>query len=137
MSLSFKEKSQLCMFVSILCIAAIYLLQVNPFSQANVAGEHIGIFIVAVIASIVVAIVGHSFIAIFSTPEQTDERDRLIAGKAASIKSFVLVAGIILSMMASFRFEGNLILLHLLLATLILAELVDLSVQMFLNRSHV
>ena len=86
------------------------------------------------------AIVGHIFAAIYVRKEalaSRDERDRRIAARAGVLSGYVFASGIILSLASYlYYFDGNL-LFYGVVASLIISQLVEYVLRIFLYRSRI
>lgn len=134
MDLSFQEKSLWLMFVTLLATFGFYFLTVLPPGAADVHPQQIVLFIVAVVLLVITQVVGHVLIAIADRRADTDERDRLIELKGTRNASYVLATGVFISLCAALVTDGNFVFTHLLLASWVLAQLVEIGSQLVLHR---
>ena len=134
MGLSFHEKSLWIMFVSLIAGFGFYFLTVLPGEGPNVMPHQVAVFAVAVVALVVMQLLGHIVIAVVDRRTGTDERDRLIELKGTRNAGYVLATGVFLALCAALVTQGNFIFTHLLLAFWFLAQLVEIGSQLVLHR---
>jgi hypothetical protein len=132
--LSFQEKSLWLMLLSLLLGFGVYAAMVLPAHAANVMPHQIVQFVVAVVALVVMQIVGHIVIAIFDRRAESDERDRLIALKGTRNAGYVLAVGVFFALCTALVTDGNFMFTHVLLAAWVLAQLVEIASQLVLYR---
>lgn len=136
MGLSFQEKSLWLMFVSLVGVFGFYFgaVLMLPAFSVDVMPHQVVFFMLAVVLLVIAQIAGHIVIAIVDRRTQTDERDRLIQLKGATIGSYVLATGVFLALCAALLTKGNFVFTHVLLAFWVLAQLVETGSQLFLYR---
>ena len=144
MNLSFQEKSLWIMLVSLILAFGFYFVNAIgahaalavglPPLARDVLAPHVGLFIAAVGLLVILSVAGHVVVALVDRDPRTDERDRLIALKGTSYGSFVLAAGVFLSLTAAVFTRGNFIFTHVLLAFWVLAQLVAIGTQLAMYR---
>jgi len=134
MNLTFKEKGLWLMLIALVTVYGSYFSKVLPTASINVSAQQMSLFISAVVSLIVILIVGYSVIGATAKEERTDERDALVLLKGSSISSYVLSGGIFLSIWVGLQYEGNFLITHCLLFTLVLSEIVDICVQLYQYR---
>jgi len=134
MSLSFREKSLWLMLASLVAVFGFYFSRALPADGANVGPQQTSLFIVAVVALVVVQVIGHAAIAIADRRTESDERDALIELKGTRNGYFVLATGVFASLCAALVTNGNFVFMHVLLAFWVLAEIVSIASQLFLYR---
>lgn len=135
MGLTFQEKSLWLMFVSITLVFATYFVFAIDHASANVLPQHIMEFGIAVVALVVIAIVGHTLIAIVDRPAGLeDERQKLIQLKGKRNGSYVLGVGLLAAMGTALQFHGNFVFVHTAFAFLVLGALADVGTQLYLYR---
>lgn len=129
--MSFHEKSAFAMLATLLIIyggyfrTAFAMYETGVVTMAAAGPMMIG----AVIGIIVLSIVFHTTIAIFSARnsednlDQQDERDRLIRLRGDARSSYVLGAGIIAAIAMTFLEHDSFVVGNVLLASLVLAEI--------------
>jgi len=136
-NLSFQEKSLWLMFAGLLGAFGLYFATVLPRPTVDVMPPQVGIFVVAVVWLVVVQIAGHIVLAIVDRRSEADERDRLIALKGMRNGGFVLATGVFFALCAALLTRGNFVFTHLLLASWVLAQLVEIASQLYLYRRGV
>ena len=134
MDLSFREKSLWLMFVTLIASFGFYFMTALPPGAADVVPQQVVLFVVAVVLLVIMQIVGHILIAVVDRRADTDERDRLIELKGTRNAGYVLATGVFLSLCAALVTDGNFVFTHLLLASWVLAQLVEIGSQLVLHR---
>jgi amino acid transporter len=134
MDLSFREKSLWLMLVTLVASFGFYFATVLPPSAADVVPQQVVLFVIAVVMLVIMQIVGHVLIAIVDRREETDERDRLIELKGTRNASYVLATGVFVALCAAMVTDGNFVFTHLLLASWVLAQMVEIGSQLFLHQ---
>lgn len=134
MDLSFREKSLWLMFVTLIAAFGFYFVTVLPPGAADVRPPEVIIFVVALVFLVVMQIVGHVVIAIMDRRTDEDERDRLIELKGTRNASYVLATGVFLALCAALASDGNFVFTHVLLASWVVAQLVEIGSQLVLHR---
>jgi hypothetical protein len=132
MDLSFHQKSLWLQFVTLTCAFGFYFATALRIQTVNIMPPQVGLFMVAVVALVVVQIVGHIVIAIADRRPQTDERDRLIALKGIRNGSYALATGVCLALFTALVTEGNFVFAHVLLGFWVVAQLVEIGSQLVL-----
>lgn len=131
---TFEEKSLWILFAGVLIAFGFYFSKVLPTDTINVNPAHIGLFIAAIVILVVVQIIGHIIAAIADRNFASDERDRLYSLKAVRTSSYVLAAGVFISLCVSLITEGNFVFTHVLLGFWVLATLAEIGHQLYLYR---
>lgn len=134
MDLSFREKSLWLMLVTLVVSFGFYFVTVLPPRATVVLPHQVILFVIAVVMLVVMQIVGHIFIAIVDRRADTDERDRLIELKGTRNASYVLATGVFVALCAAMVTDGNFVFTHLLLASWVLAQMVEIGSQLFLHQ---
>ncbi len=144
MNLSFREKSLWVMLVSLIGAFGMYFTgAVNwyrtsagstPGAPVDVMPSQVGLFVVAVVVIVVAAIIGHALVAIADRRTGTDERDAVIALKGTRNGACVLASGVFLALCGALVTDGNFVVTHVLLASWVLAQLVEIASQLVLQR---
>jgi hypothetical protein len=140
--LSFQEKSLWLMLAGVLGAFGFYFSQVWRLQgvpwAADVAAPHVGLFAATVAILVIVSVVGHVAIALANRTEalrgETDERDRLIGLRGTRNAACVLATGVFLALCTVATTRGNFIASHVLLASWVLAQLVDIATRLALYR---
>ena len=134
MDLTFQEKSLWVMFLGLLAVYGYYFSMVLPSDAVNVMPQHKVLFAVAVAYLVASQVVGHILIAIVDPRDETDERDRLIELKGTRVGSWVLAAGVFITLVVAVQTEGNFLFTHVLLGSWVLSQLVEIGSQLYLYR---
>ncbi|GAB3257873.1 hypothetical protein [Chitinimonas naiadis] len=137
MSLSFQEKSLWLMLVSLLGVFGFYFWSVLPGGSADVMPQQVVLFVLAIVVLVVMQVAGHVLIAIVDRRTRTDERDQLIALKGSRNAAYVLATGVFLALCAALLSKGNFLFTHVLLASWVIAQLVEIASQLFMYRRGV
>ena len=134
MDLTFEEKSLWVLFLGLLGVYGYYFSMVLPTDAVNVMPQHKVLFAVAVAYLVASQVVGHILIAIVDPRDDTDERDRLIELKGTRVGSWVLAAGVFITLVVAVQTEGNFLFTHVLLGSWVLSQLVEIGSQLYLYR---
>jgi hypothetical protein len=134
MNLSFQEKSLWLLFLSLCAAFGAYFASVLPGHGREVAPQQLVTFVAVVVLLVIAQIIGHILIAVFDRRATTDERDRLISLKGSRYGSWVLATGVFFSLVAGVHIPGNFAFTHLLLASWVVAQLVEIGSQLYLYR---
>lgn len=136
MPTSFQEKSLWLVMLSLIAGFIWYFSHALQIKSEQLLAPHIVLFVVMVVFVIIAQIVGNILFAIAHHRElargvQQDERDRLIRWKAQSLASYVLGAGVALSLAASILVPGNFVFTHVLLAFWAASQVLALALQLY------
>ncbi len=144
MHLSFHEKS---LWVTLLTLVGAFRIYFTaavqwyrqfagtaPGMAVDVMPPQVVLLGVAIGMIVVATIVGHALIAIADRRTETDERDALIALKGTRNGAYVLATGVFFALYAALATDGNFIFTHVLLASWVLAQLVEIASQLVLQR---
>lgn len=134
MDLTFEEKSLWVLFLGLLGVYGYYFSMVLPTDALNVMPQHKVLFAMAVAYLVASQVVGHILIAIVDPRDETDERDRLIELKGTRVGSWVLAAGVFITLVVAVQTEGNFLFTHVLLGSWVLSQLVEIGSQLYLYR---
>jgi hypothetical protein len=140
MGLSFQEKSLWLTFVGLVVVFGFYFwiaLAALPMHGPDVMPPHVALVGVAVAVLVITQIAGHVVVAVLDRRTETDERDRLIALVGTRNGAYVLATGVFLALYTAILTEGNFACAHVLLASWVLAQLVEIGSQLFLYRRGV
>ncbi|MEM9057540.1 MAG: hypothetical protein AAGD86_08695 [Pseudomonadota bacterium] len=88
----------------------------------------------------VLAVVGHIVIAVLAPKDANapqDERERQIFSRAAQVASYVIGAGILVSLFLYVLFYSGDLLFHMVFGTLMLAQIVEYAMQIRYFRTSV
>ena len=134
MDLTFEEKSLWVLLLGLLGVYGYYFSMVLPTDAVNVMPQHKVLFAMAVAYLVASQVVGHILIAIVDPRDETDERDRLIELKGTRVGSWVLAAGVFITLVVAVQTEGNFLFTHVLLGSWVLSQLVEIGSQLYLYR---
>ncbi|MES2298022.1 MAG: hypothetical protein V4582_13330 [Pseudomonadota bacterium] len=134
MGMSFQEKSLWLMFASLIVVFLAYFGAVLPSSAVDVMPQQISLFVMAVLALVVLQVVGHILIALLDRRTDTDERDQLIALKGSRNAGYMLATGVFTALCTALLTHGNFLVTHVLLAFWVAAQLVEIGSQLLLYR---
>jgi len=130
------------MFFALLLGGVFYFIEVASMSAGlgALARPGLGLIIVFTIALVILAVVGHIVIAIFTLREAggaADERERRIFDRAGHLSGYVFGFGVVPSLgIYLFTQDGNL-LFYSVFASLMISQLAEYVVQIFLYRTVV
>lgn len=132
---SFTERSAWIQLAAVLLVLGGYFVVAWRMWSAGVTvlQAYAPVFTGAVILLVIVMIAGHTAAAIVSRPENRDERDRLIAWRAASYSGWIVAAGAIVAIGLMLLSLPNTWTAHLLLA-LFLSQVLELTLQIVFYR---
>lgn len=136
MNTSFNEKSAWIQFLSLLVIGAIYGVSATNLMEngATNIGAFVPLLIKTGVLLILVMIVSHIVLAIITKPEKADERDLMITVKSLGGSSRVLEVCVLVAIIAIINSVSIVWVMHGLVISLILAELVMLAMQIIFYR---
>lgn len=133
--MSFRERSAWVMGCMLVLIGGFYLKLVIgdgvPPSFAAVP---------FVLGTIVVSIAAQIVLAVMSPREASspvDERERLVIQKATHFSSYVLASGVVVGLGMFMISQDGMKMFHIVLTSLILAQIAEYGAQIFLLRSRV
>lgn len=132
----YNENIEWVTLLSILGCYGYYFTAVLPPAGPDVTGEQIGLYVGMVVLLIVLNIVGAIAVTALDRFRDavSDERDRLIGLLADRNASWVLAVGVTLGMGAAYAKSGNFWVMHVLLASLVAAQVVESMTKIFLYR---
>lgn len=140
MNLSFQEKSIWVSLIIMLIVWFNYFSVIQPaMLEGNIGrAETIGVFIGAVIALIVLQIIGQIIIAVAnpkSADQPSDERDKAIARRSGNISGWVLSFLVVsIGGYAMFLDVSSILIANLLLLAVVLTQCVDYAFQLLFYR---
>lgn len=151
MDLSFQEKSILGSLAITICIFGAYFFEVFELVTTNDSTEILTLparLIGIALSVVAVEVVFHIVIAIFASNDGTDERDRLVAAKATQVAYYILAVGCLTAVgymffstlqqsADSISSQTTILAANLIVFSLILAEVVGFSLQLFYYRRGV
>jgi len=129
----FKENLQWVTLISIAGIYGYYFAKVTPSAGPDVSAEDIVLFTTMLVLLIVIHIVGAIVLISMERFKEPllDERDKLINLKGGRNASYVLALGACVGIACAFFLEGNFWVMHALLASMVLAQLLESATQIF------
>ena len=98
---------------------------------------YLPLFISVVVLMVVVLALGHILALFFGKPEKHDERDRLVNWRADSNAQHVLAGGVLIAIGGMVYGIDSVLTAHFLLFSLLMHEIVKLSMQLFYYRRGV
>lgn len=134
MGLSFQEKSLWLVLVSLAVVFAGYFALALPLRTADVNAAQVGLFVAAVVLLVVLQIAGHLVVALVDRDDRTDERDRFIALKGMRNAGYVLATGVFFALCTAVATTGNFATAHVLLASWVVAQMVEIASQLWYYR---
>jgi hypothetical protein len=139
MPMSFREKSQWVVLVTVVAVYASYFADVLPGHDADVAPADMARFGYAVASLVVLQVIGHIVLSIASRRElaqglQHDERDTRIDLRASRISSHVLAAGVFVALAVALQVRGNFAFVHVLFGALVLSHALEVATRIVLYR---
>lgn len=139
--MSFEEKSIVASLLITLVVWGNYFYRVYQYSQEGLATMSTlgGLLTGAVVLTVIIEIVAQAVIAGYSSRSgdatgRTDERDRAIVYHASYQASYVLAAGIVMSVLVAFVTEDLVSTLNTLIVHFIAAEVWRYVTQLYLYR---
>ena len=137
MDLSFQEKSLWLVLASLVAAFGSYFWLALRTAPVDVGPAQAGLFVGAVVLLVIAQVVGHLVIAVFDRRDATDERDRLIALRGERLGGFILAAGVFLSLCTAVAVPGNFACAHVLLASWVIAQCVEIAARLWHYRRGV
>lgn len=138
MDLSFQEKSLWLVLASLAGVFGGYFALALPLRTADVNAAQVGLFVGAVVVLVIAQIVGHLIVALAGdADDRSDERDRLIALKGVRNAGYVLATGVFLALCTAVATTGNFATAHVLLASWVIAQMVEIASQLWYYRRGV
>jgi len=139
MPMSFREKSQWVVLVTVVAVYASYFADVLPNHGADVAPGDMARFAYAVALLVVLQVVGHVLLSIASRRElahglQRDERDLRIDLRASRLSSHLLAVGVFAALIVALQVPGNFAFVHVLFAALVLSHACEVAARIVLYR---
>lgn len=136
MNASFTEKSVWIQFVAtIVALGGYFAVAWSMYARGiDVLVPYVPLFFAAVFVMGMILIIGHVLAAIFGKWEQPDERDRLIHWRSESNSAWVLVVGIFATVACMVFAINNVLVAHVLLLSLFLAQMYQFGLQIIYYR---
>lgn len=134
--LSFEEKSAWVQLLTLVGVLGSYFVAAASMLREGIYAlqAYAALFIGAVVVLIMVMVAGHVFAALMGTPEDADERDRLIAWKAESRSSWIMGIGSFSAITALLLNMESVWVAHILLLSLCLSEVLKNILQIIAYR---
>lgn len=137
--MSFREKSQWVVLVTVATVYGGYFIEVLPPQGADVAAVDLARFAGAALLLVALQIAAHVALAIHARRElergvQEDERDRMIGLRASRLSGFMLASGAFAALATGVLIPGNFAFVHVLLGALVLSQLCEAAMQVILYR---
>jgi hypothetical protein len=132
--LSFREKSLWLVLASLVACFAFYFGTVPSPMPVDLGPTQVALFIGAVVLLVIAQVVGHLVIVLFDRRDATDERGRLIELKGERIGAYVLATGVFLALSTAVVVPGNFACSHVLLASWVIAQVVEIAAQLGYHR---
>jgi hypothetical protein len=136
MSASFEEKSVWIQLGATAGVLGTYFAIAGRMYAVGVRHlvPYVPLFAVAVVALVLVLVIGHVAVAIASRPEGRDERDRLIGWRAESNSGWILAGGVILAIMGMIASYDDVVIALLLLLSLLVSQITAFVLQLVYYR---
>lgn len=139
MPMSFREKSQWVALAAVLLVYVPYFVRALPGHGVDVAPVDVARFVGAVVALVVLQVVGQALLAIANRREaarglQHDERDTLIDLRASRASLYVLAVGVFAALSTALTVPGNFAFMHVLFGFWVLSHLVQVVTRLALYR---
>lgn len=135
----FREKFEYVVITGVLLVYGYYFYRVLPPGGVNVSPQQVRLFVGMLVLLIVIFIAGAAILAVRmrSDAGPDDERDKLITLKSTQNAHFVLAGGSVTAIVSALVTDGNFWFVHVLLATLVLAQLLESVSRLFYYRQGV
>jgi hypothetical protein len=132
----FKENLQWVSLISVTGIYGYYFAKVIPSAGPDVSAEDVVLFTIMLVLLVVIHMVGAIVLISLERFKEPilDERDKLINLKGGRNASWVLALGTFVGIACAFFIDGNFWVMHALLASMVLAQLLESATQIFLYR---
>ena len=136
MDLSFREKFEYVVIVGLLAVYGYYFFRVLPPMGSDILPEQITLFVGLLVLLILIFIVGAIALAVQARSDAVpdDERDKLITLKSMRNAYFLLAGGAVTAIVSALVTEGNFWFVHVLLVTLVLAQLLESLSRLYYYR---
>ncbi|MEO6213405.1 MAG: hypothetical protein ABIP65_07235 [Vicinamibacterales bacterium] len=133
---SFEERSVWVQLLGLtMVLGGYFFVAWQMLSQGVIVlAAYAAVFAVSVGMMVVVLVAGHTAVAIASRPNGRDERDRLIQWRAESNSGWLLATGVLAGITCMVLSLPNVWTAHLLLASLFVAEMLKLVLQLVYYR---
>jgi len=127
MDLSFREKYEYIVIVGLLLVTGYYFSRVLPPSAPDISPGQLALLVSVLVLLIVIFVVGAIALAVQTRTDAVpdDERDKLISLKSTRNANVLLAGGSVTAIISALATDGNFWFVHVLLATLVLAQLLE------------
>lgn len=133
--MTFAEKSQWATLITVGAVFVAYFAAALPVDNGTDVGPvHVVWFVLAVVVLALTQAVAHAVLAVTDRRTQSDERGRLIELQGVRNGAYVLATAVFAGLCAAVVTDGNAIVVHVLLAGWVLAQLVESGSQLVLYR---
>lgn len=129
-TLTFQEKSLWLSLIAVVGIYVFYYLNVMPPVAGRMLAPHIFQFIYYMGVMVVFIAISHIVLVIKQKQELVDEREKLIRLKADSVSSYVLHTGVFVAIVVALWVPGNFWFIHTINFFAVLAEVVNMVLQL-------
>lgn len=142
MRISFKEKSEWFVLVSLVLVYGNYFAQVLPNRGPEVAATDMARFVGAIVTLVILQIVGQALLATANRREiargvQHDERDTMIDLRASRVGSYALATGVLLALLTALQVPGNFAFVHVLFGSWVVSQALEIATRLLLYRRGV
>lgn len=139
MPMSFREKSQWIVLLTVALVYGSYFARMLPAHGPDVAASDVARFAVAVVALVVLQVIGQALLAVADRREaargrQHDERDTRIDLHASRIALHVLAVGVFAALSTALAVRGNFAFMHVLFGAWVLSHLAQVATRLVLYR---
>ena len=139
--MSFREKSAWIMSAALIAGGLIYFLPVVSAwtGSGQLPSPLLPQLVTYTVCLVAIAIVGHIVITALAPKEAdapVDEREKLIFDRAGHYSSYVLAAGVLVSLGAYLLFANGDLLFYIVFASLVTSHLAEYLFQIFYYRSY-
>ena len=133
--MTFAEKSQWATLVTVAAVFMAYFAVALPVDNGTDVGPvHVVLFVLAVVALALTQAVAHAVLAVTDRRTDSDERGRLIELQGVRNGAYILATAVFSALCAAVVTDGNAIVVHVLLAGWVVAQLVESGSQLVLYR---
>jgi len=139
MDASFEEKSVWVQLVAMVAVLGAYFVVAGRMMARGVLvmAPYVPLFAVAVVLMVVVMGVGYALAAVSGRQERPDERDRLIGWKSEARSSWIVGVGVICGISAMIVGVESVWVVHLLLGSMFVSEVVKYALAILYYRRGV
>ncbi|MGL6072897.1 MAG: hypothetical protein ACRC8S_01925 [Fimbriiglobus sp.] len=131
MNLSFQEKGLWLMAGSLVVAYGFYFSHVLPNHGLSIQPEQLVLFAIAIGFLVITQVIGYTLLGIFDRRTEKDERDQLISLKGTRNGAYALATGVFFTLVAGVFQPGNFVVVHVLLLSWVIAQLVEIGSQLY------